>query len=160
LAREMGADVSKKKVGDLIRDMEEQVIFEGNRVRPWDIYNLIRDPFTTVNHCQEAAYRGRMYRTNATQKLLQERDAPGRRFNAKYAAALAENGMGTSEYINFHDSGIDVKLGFDDPDPNETPAYSNVVDCAWLEIYLVPKDHGIGDEEYPVRYEVEISCDR
>lgn len=149
------------KVGDELRYLnEEETIFEGNQLKPLDVYNLILDPNVTVNDIQSSEFFGWMYRQNAMSLVSRETDPEERTFNGKYVRMLASQGLGRSKYWSHDESGRNTRNGTDDPD-NVVPApLANAVDSIPLMVNLIPEEWGVGDSDRPEKWMFELSCDQ
>jgi len=64
--REEGLSVD---VGDILRTMEEEVVFEGNDLQVIDPWHMLRDPNVPAARLQDGEYAGWIYGTSSTELL-------------------------------------------------------------------------------------------
>lgn len=160
MARTLGNDVPRDAVGKVIRDLEEQVLYEGTELVPWDVYNTMWDPNTNPNNFQRGEFIGNIYRLNATDLLRVERNDEDRRFNGQYVRMLAEKGQGESRFNKRIDSGradrTRTELSTQGIAPND---HTSPADFLYFELDIIPKEWECGDETWPVKYMLEVACD-
>lgn len=144
------------KAGEQVRYAQERVMFEGTALEPVDIYQAFFDPHTTPNNFQESEYVGWIYRTTANALLRRENDPEEKITNAKYAKRAAKHGKGVSAWWNRNDG-----RGGDKGNQHIDQAMDNseVVDVIIMFIDIIPAEWGVGEEDYPVKYEVALGCD-
>lgn len=158
LAEVLGSEFGVKE-GDLIRYLEEQVVFEGNELQNLDVYNLLLDPKRSPNDIQKSEFIGWLRRTDAKDILDREFDPEERRFNGKAVRVLAENGQGVSRYRLERSDGRNTRQGTEwvQDDMRE---FEDVVDEITLCIKVIPEALGLGDEGYPQRWLFTLAGDR
>ena len=170
----VGGKASKDDINTIKREFKDMVLYEGTQLRPWDPFRTIRDPNTTTNFYQEAEYGGRTYDTNIPTMINRELDdlshvanervegrkANPRYFNAKYVKILADSGLADSYWNGqFLTSGRNDRTGMSNTTQGKATVKTQPVCAIYLEMQIIPKDWNVGDEEYPVKYFIEIAAD-
>ncbi len=134
--------------GTVVKSSQEALLFEGNSIENVDPYLLILDPNYGAQRIQESEFVGFLTRTNYYNLL--EGDGKGSVFNVQYL----KNSAMLSRYYHSH---RDVKN-------QATVAYDNTilkpVDVIYLYVNLIPKDWGLGKEEYPQKWLFALAGDK
>lgn len=148
------------QVGDAIRMVEEQVVYEGQELRNMDPYYVIDDPNTPVSKFQEGEYTGYMWQGGAMDLLRREADPEEMIFNAKYSRMLAAQGHGLSgQFWTKDQSGRGDKFGM--PRPQDTnQSRSTLLQHMTLMMDIVPREWGVGDGELPEKWIITVTGDR
>lgn len=168
----IGGNASAQDKNTILREFKDAILFEGTQLRPWDPFRTIRDPNVSVNFYQEAEYGGRTYDTNINKMIAREMDdasyvrtqkgngieAKPRYFNARYVKILADAGISDSYWNGeFLSTGRNDRTGLLNSlsDQQKTTSVCPI----YLEMQIIPKEWKVGDEDYPVKYFIEVSAD-
>lgn len=156
--RETGEKVPRKLRNQIIRDAEEQIVCEGSEVQPWEPYSSFYDTSVTPNNLKDAAWLGTVYECDSTFLEQQEREMPGRWFNAKYARDIARGMKGISRFNRKLVSGRETRQAtYTGSEATET--MFSQMDVIYIECLINPKEWEVGEEDYPVKYFLAIAAD-
>ena len=124
------------------RSTQKDLLYEGNALENIDPYMLLPDPNVPIHEVQKGEFIGWMDRDNYYSLLEREGNAENDLFNVKYLRHI--DGKSTLIY----DFSSDMSYKYD-----TTPATStSPVDVIYMYVNLVPKEWGLGDEEYPEKW--------
>jgi len=142
--------------GDMLHYFDDVVLAEGTELQPIDLYQSLLDPNVAPNQFQKSAFVGWLYNTTPTRLLREETDPEEQMFNGKAVYYLVQQGQGRSTWWNYgnsrnHEDSIDQARG------RETDQTLHVIR---MMVDLVPKDHGLGSEDRPVKWLFEVAGDR
>ena len=154
--KEMGKDI---KQDEFLRYMEEVVLMEGNSLRNIDPYQVLLDPNVSAYDFQDSEYFGYLNKTNAMQLLRNENDPEENLFNCRYVHMLAEQNGGNSAYRR-DDSSRSARWDTGTDTYFTASFNTTAVDIIHMYIDLIPADWGIGDEDYPVKWEFAVAGDQ
>ena len=162
IAFELVKDIlpSAVKEGDWIRLQREKTLYEGTRLRNLDPYRCLWDPNVAPNDVQDGTFVGWMYKTDAEQLLKREFEPEDRLFNCKYANLWAAQGHGYSCYYDDYETGRYTKTGTDGLGDNMVPQHKRRLDVVAMVIEIIPSEWGLGDEDYPVKWQFAVAGDR
>lgn len=141
----------KFKVTGSERILEEQLVFEGNKLNNIDPYKVLADPNTPAHAIQEGEFFGWVSQSN-TLNIMSEERGDDDMFNAKYVKHL--KGRQTTIFP-LDDSERETRTGGKTRPENET----SPVDLLNMYVHLVPKDWGLGDSEYPEKWFFQVAAD-
>lgn len=154
------ADLQRKiDVGDVVRYLEEQTLFEGSELRNIDPYKLLPDPNTSLNDFQRSEFWGYLRRTNVMDLLREEADPESRRFNGKYVRMYADKKLAKSKFYtdaSGRNAVYDTEMYHGSSDIRH---FENAVDEVHMFIDLIPAEWGLGDQEYPVKWMFTVAGD-
>lgn len=140
------------------RRVREQVTkFEGNALKALDPYNCLPDPNVPITDVENMDFFGWVERTSYN-KLLTDENLGTELFNVKYLNALNDK---RSVYFSADstNTGRYSKTSLDYGQPNTATA-SKPTDVMPMYIWLVPKDYGLSDSEYPEHWAFKVAADR
>ena len=143
------------RVGEVIRSLEERILFEGVSLQPLDHYQTFYDPSVPPEDIQKSAFVGWIYEMTPFDLLRRERDPEENLFNGRYVRYLSQGGGGTSDL--WAREGIrGTKGGTKSTEPSES---RNRVHSIVMIVDLIPDDDQwqMGDGEYPERWRFEVS---
>lgn len=146
-------------IGDIVRYLEEHVLYEGSELRNLDPYRLFLDPATKINEFQKSEYWGYLRRTNVMSILRDEADPEQRRFNGRYVRMLAEGEVSRSKFWVDESGRNRVWETEQDPVYGNKHAQNNTVDEIHMFIDLIPEEWGIGEQDYPVKWMFTVAGD-
>ena len=122
----------------------EKVIYEGNEIVNIDPYQYFPDPSLPIDKVQKGESVGWINRSNKASILEEEQLSKGSIFNAKYLAYID----GQSVLYDDSESGRESKTGIDVTNIRYSEHFKPC-DKLYMYVYLIPKDWGIGESEYP-----------
>lgn len=147
-------------VGDIVRYLEEQTLFEGSELRNIDPYKLLPDPNTSLNDFQRSEFWGYLRRTNVMDLLREEADPESRRFNGKYVRMYSDRNMGKSTFYT-DESGRNAVYDTELTTGSAAARYyENAVDELHMFIHIIPKEWGLGEQEYPMKWMFTVAGDK
>jgi len=146
------------------KDVEEMLLFEGNKLSNIDPYLMLPDPNVSIHNVQEGEFFGWVDKTNYMDLLSEEKHNEDL-FNVKYIKSIHNKRtsifgedksdrnkkvMGrTSHYTTSGTSGIVSK----------DTLVTTPVDVINMYVKLIPKDWKIGDSEYPEKWFFALAAD-
>ena len=133
------------------RVSERALIYEGNKFYNVDPYSYLPDPNVSAHEAQDGEFVGWVEDTNLMNLLSAEKE--GKFFNVKYLKHLISNK--TSIY-NDKSSGRNEKSG---ATKNPSEAATKPVQVIWQYANIIPKDWGLGTEEYPEKWLFALAGD-
>jgi hypothetical protein len=139
-------------------DQQEEVLkFEGNTLKNISPYDYLPDPNVPVQEVQNGEFVAWLEQDNYTNLLRTERDNPDAMFNARYANKL---GAGESQLrrVTKDVSGIDLS-GLIPSSSLRDNSETRPLDILRIVIDLIPKEHGLGESEYPEKWQFGIAGD-
>ena len=148
--------------GDVVRYVEERLLWEGNKLVNIDPYQIVLDPNTPVHRIQEAAYCGYKWKTHDMDILGRERDPEERLFNGRYVQVYAEGGMARSvhQQHEYHGRGDRQATGRDHMGvESQSSRINREVHCTTIFKDLIPSEEGLGDEDHPVTWMITVAAD-
>ncbi len=137
---------------------EEIVDFDGNVFDIFDPYNCLPDPSVPIVKVNDMNYFGHVDRMTYNSLLLEEKYEQGEYFNVKY---LDEMAVKTSRYWSADEfnTGRYKKQGMRQKNrPGGTA--SQPTDVMTMRIWLIPKEYGLGESEYPEVWKFKVAADR
>lgn len=136
-------------------ERERVEIYAGSTLRAVDPYSYLPDPDVPIERVQEGEFVGWIERTNYMDLMALERDNPDEYFNVRYLGLL--QGHGKSIFANREDTGRYDKYGkYESSDTS----VSNPIDVIHMYRKIIPKDLGVGDEEYPEIWLFSLAADQ
>jgi len=132
---------------------QERVIYEGNILDAIDPYHYLPDPNYPVERVNDGEFVGFVSTTSRNALLTLERNNPEFYFNATHLDRINQRSSlklydNTGRPTTFAgNQEINRQLG-------TTP-----IDVIWMQIDLVPKEWGLGDEEYPEKWMFGLAGD-
>lgn len=148
----------KSQIGDIIRHMEDAVAYEGNKLSSIDPYRLFLDPRVSPNDYQEAGYIGWVDDADLFDLIEREQDPDEGIFNMKAVAAMSERNCSFSRFY-CDESGRNTRQQNDAVRMNSADYASPPVHLIHMYMKLIPKQCGLGDEEYPEVWEFTVAGD-
>ena len=125
--------------GETKEQRERVNVFEGSTLTALDPYQCLPDPDTPIQDVQNSEFWGWIARKSLMVWMAMERDNP-EYFNFKYCKHFDSRSN-----MMLKNSGRQDKNG-----TSETRSGVNQpTDVLWMYVRLIPKDYGLGDEEYP-----------
>lgn len=150
---------TKAEIGELLRSVEEQTAFEGNRLVPIDPYRLLLDPNVTPNHIQDAEFVGWMEETSLNRLMRDEADPEMRLFNVKAVRKLHHGGGTQSRYWD-EETGRNTRNMTELVDQGMDRRISHPVHLIRMYVDLIPEEWDLGDETVPERWQFTVAGDR
>ncbi len=143
----MGEKTTKKRV----------ILAEGNSLKNLDPYLTLLDPNTPAHLSQKGEFIGWIEETNRMNLLRMEKDSPSNLFNIKYLGDF----RGTTYKSQYNkartDSGRGERFG---TGSGLTSTTTQPCDVTWMYVTLIPKEWGLGAEEYPEKWFFGIIGDK
>jgi hypothetical protein len=134
------------------RRSEEQVLFEGHRLRNINPYNLLPDPTVSIENFQDGEFFGYLATESYHGLLDLERRGEDGLFNVKYLS-----GVNCRSSLR-PDVEKEGRLG-----PSQNPTDDNVtrrVDTIHMYLTIIPKEWELGDFEYPEKWKFTVAGDK
>lgn len=148
----------KSQIGDIIRHMEDAVAYEGNKLSSIDPYRIFLDPRVSPNDYQESGYIGWVDDADLFDLIEREQDPDEGIFNMKYVAAMSERNCSFSRFYT-DESGRNTRQQNDMVRMEGHGYASPPVHLIHMYMKLIPKQCGLGDEEYPEVWEFTVAGD-
>ena len=158
LAEVLKGSEIKANIGDIIRYLEDDVLYEGTRLDNIDPYHLLLDPNTTPNDYQDAEFIGWMAKSSIFDLMSREQDPEERIFNVKAVRMLGERNLVHSAFYD-DESGRDTRQQNTDIGVEYDANTIHPVHLIHMYIKLIPKEWGIGDEEAPEIWQFTVAGD-
>lgn len=154
--RAQGVDAND---GDVLRYMEERTLWEGSELNVLDQYHCFYDPNSNAQEIQKSEFFAWQYRTSAMDILSKEIDPEEYLFNGKAVRILADKGLAESSWYAAEDAR--GRLGQAElPGLNKRQGVNTPVDVTYMYVRLIPKEWGLGNEEYPQIWCIGIAGDQ
>jgi len=139
------------ETGSLIETIERVTIYEGSKLTAIDPYMCLPDPDVPIQNIQDGTFFGWVDRKGLMYWLELERDNDDY-FNVKYL----KHCDGRSSFNTRGSTARDDKTGMSD-----SSAYiTQPVDVINMFVKIIPKDLGVGDEEYPETWLFALAGDK
>ncbi|KKN73942.1 hypothetical protein LCGC14_0395070 [marine sediment metagenome] len=137
---------------------EEIVDFNGNVLDAFDPYNCLPDPTVPIVKVDDMNFFGDVDRMTFNALLLEEKYGEGDYFNVKYLEVMKNK---TSRYNSADESntGRYMKQNIN-PMHRAGGQASQPTDIMTMRIWLIPKEYGLGDSEYPEVWMFKVASDR
>jgi hypothetical protein len=137
---------------ELVKDREETLLYEGNKLINIDPYLYLPDPNVAVHEVQDGEFVGWVDQTNLMTALTDEKT--GALFNIKYLKGMNEP---TTSIYDSSSSGRDDKAGTGTKP--RTKGVTNPLDIIYQYATVIPKDMGLGKSEYPEKWLFALAGD-
>lgn len=145
----------------MLRYADKQVIAEGSKLVPIDIYSMFWDMNVSPNDIQDATYIGYIKRgVSALGYMEREQDPEEHLFNGEYARMAAAQGQGSiKSFLSEEDekSGRGGRYGSDgdkvDPPSSSVSVWGDELN---VEVNLVPSEWGLGGGRKPERWKFKM----
>jgi len=134
------------------KDLEEAVIFEGNKLFNIDPYLVLPDPNIALGNAQQGEFFGWISHDHLPGLLTEEQNG-NELFNVRYLKHLKNRK--TSIYGD--DDTARNKKGLSGNNRDE--AELNPIDVLTFNIKLIPKEWKLGNNEYPELWKIQIASD-
>lgn len=132
--------------------VERVTIYEGSTLTALDPYMCLLDPNTPIHDVQRSEFFGWIEDTNLMELMESERDNEYY-FNAKYVKHIP----GESQ---FNARGLTARGDKTGGGEDRRTDVSRPVDVIHMYMRIIPKDVGLGDEEYPEWWLFEVAGDQ
>lgn len=136
--------------GIIERRIENGVVWEGNELENWSPYSYLPDPNRPVHEVQKGHFVGNVSRMDYYELLKMEELEPETYFNVRY---LKGRGDMVSQYREPGEWSSVIR------DPT-TSGSSRRIDVLNMYCKLIPKDWGLGKNEYPEMWLFSIAGDQ
>ena len=138
-----------------IKTREQVKQFEGNELLTLDPYTCLPDPNVPIQNVKDMDYFGWTERTNFNSLLTEENLSDGSMFNVKYLKGMQGK---TSRFFVADDSetGRYSQTGINLQQKGST----KITDLINMYMWVVPKDFGLGNSEYPELWQFVVAADR
>ena len=136
-------------------------LYEGNRLNNIDPYFYLPDPSVAVQDVQRGEYVGWVDRISLTDLLSMEEEPGSLFFNAKYVKGIdGRTSLYRHAYTTNQSYGTDnTNLPRHSRRDFNRRDISRPVDLTYMYINLIPKDWGLGKEEYPRKWMFTVAGD-
>jgi len=131
------------------------VLYEGNMIRNIDPYQLLLDPNVPIQEIQRGEFVGWIETTNYMKLLEQEQNDPSY-FNGRYLSEFRGT-AGRSQYNKTGASGRNDHFGSASGDSGSA---TSPIDHIYLYVNLIPKEWGLGTNQYPEKWLFCVAADR
>ncbi len=138
-----------------VRDREETILYEGNRLKNIDPYRYLPDPNVPIHEVQHGEFVGWVESTNYMKLLELERN-DNDVFNVKYLKGMTGE-TGKSQFNKSRtESGRSDRFGAG------TGAVSTTapIDVVWMYWTLIPKDQKLTSTDYPEKWLIGLAADK
>lgn len=136
----------------MFRDSMETTIYEGNTLKNIDPYCYLPDPSVSVHEIQRGEFSGWFEKTNLL-NLLGSESTSSDIFNVKYLKHIS----GRSSLIP--DDASKRNERFNMGELRELDAIKKPVDVIYMYCKIIPKEWGLGNQEYPEKWYFAIAGD-
>ncbi len=136
-----------------IEVLDDQILFEGNALENVDPYLYLPDVNVPIHEPQKGEYNGWIHNTNELALLSDEKNSDTL-FNVKYLKGLKGK---TSSVFPSDNTGRNTKTGLSQFSNVGLDSTTNAVNVIRMYMRIIPKDHGLSDEEYPELWYFEVA---
>ena len=159
LRAEKGSPLGEAE-GDIIRFFADELLFEGQRLRPIDPFNWLPDPNVTPNEIQDSEFLGYVWHWNAMDLLSEETEPDTEYFNGLFARMLADAGLGKSMLAGDTDTGRGERWDIENIRDTIREPFSNRLDLVQMYIKLIPMEWGLSHGNSPEIWDFCVAGDR
>jgi len=139
------------------RVTKDVVLYEGNYLRNIDPYCILPDPNVPIHEVQKGESFGWIDTSNYLAILSEEQSDPQNCFNARYLAGY-RGASGNSIYNKAKSSsGREERFGVG---TQSAASSTSPIDKVYLYVNLIPKDWGLGSQEYPEKWLFCVAADK
>lgn len=139
------------------RVTKDVVLYEGNYLRNIDPYCILPDPNVPIHEVQKGESFGWIETSNYLAILSEEQSDPQNYFNARYLAGY-RGASGNSIYNKAKSSsGREERFGVG---TQSAASSTSPIDKVYLYVNLIPKDWGLGSQEYPEKWLFCVAADK
>ena len=146
--------------GDIIRFFADELLFEGQRLRPIDPFNWLPDPNVTPNEIQDSEFLGYTWHWNAMDLLSEEAEPDTDYFNGLFARMLADSGLGKSRLVGDTDTGRGERWDLENIRDTIRAPFTNRLDLVQMYIKLIPSEWGLSHGKVPEIWDFCAAGDR
>jgi len=159
LREETGASLGEKE-GDIIRFLTDELLYEGQRLRPIDPFNWLPDPNVSPNDLQDSEHMGYIWHWNAMDLLSDELEPDSDYFNGIFARMQADAGLGKSTLAGDTDTGRGKRYDLDNIRDQVRVPHSTRLDMLQQYVKLIPSEWGLSNSNVPEIWNFCIVGDR
>lgn len=139
------------------RVSKDVVVYEGNFLRNIDPYCILPDPNVPIHEVQKGESFGWIETSNYMAILSNEQNDPANWFNGRYLAGHSGS-SGQSIYNKAKSSsGRDERFG---SGTQSGASSTRPIDIVYMYVNLIPKDWGLGQEQYPEKWLFCVAADK
>ena len=160
LRKQAGSRLPEDQEGAIIKYMTDELLYEGQELRPIDVFNYFRDPSVTPNDLQDAEYAGYSYSWNAMDLLSAEQEPGSYYFNGIFVRMMTEAGMGASLLAGDVTANRGQRMGLDQIGNAIKAPHSHRFDQFKIYVKLVPWEWALGESNLPELWEFCVAGDR
>lgn len=159
LRQENGTSLGEVE-GDIIRFFADELLYEGQRLRPIDSFNWLPDPNVTPNDIQDSEFLGYTWHWNAMNLLTEEAEPETDYFNGIFARMMTESGLGRSLLCNDRDTGRGQKWDLENIRESAVSPDLHRLDIQQEYIRIIPAEWGLSDSQLPEIWDFAVAGDR
>ena len=146
------------KRGEILRYLEEEVAYEGNRLYTIDPYRIFLDPRVSPNDYQDASFIGWVEDGDIYDLLSREDDEDEGLFNVKALHNMAARNEASSKFF-LDESGRNTRQQNETFGSSADPRENSPVHLIRIYMRLIPSQCGLGKEDRPETWGFTVGGD-